>query len=217
MTLPMVLPVALVELTNSKFRRLRQSFCNDPSWLLEKKYDGFRCLVWYDGQTLKLITKEGKEHIVGRDLRSLLLQQFKQRGVKEIIFDSELVGFNEAGEIDFDSIAKRARKRRLYAFDLLYLNGLDLRLRPLVERKRMLKVIVKITERMGDVLCYVPHAASLTGKLKVLTAVSQGDLEGVVLKHSYSTYGDPGLPWYKLKNNQYPGYEKRWQRFQKRK
>ena len=88
----------------------------------------------------------------------------------------------------------------LYAFDILWLDGEDLRDRPLMERKQILQdVVAESTER----LLYVDHIEEQGEQL--FEMICDRDMEGIVAKPKESPYRElyGKTPWVKIKN---PGY-----------
>ena len=126
-------------------------------------------------------------------------------GVDSAILDGEAVVLDERGASDFGALQKalggRGGKRsaseaRLYAFDLLYLNGYDLRERPLRERREML----------ADVLAVQPHGSiGLSEEIEAegapfLKLACEMGLEGIIAKRRSAPYqSGRGGDWLKIK------------------
>jgi ATP-dependent DNA ligase len=101
-----------------------------------------------------------------------------------------------------------------YAFDLLVLNGKDVRGLPLIERKRRLRKLIP-PERSR--LLYVDHIEG--NGCALFDAVCQMDLEGIVAKRKYSVYRPSEKPsphWIKIKNPSYSQAEGRQEMFEVR-
>ena len=86
-----------------------------------------------------------------------------------------------------------------YAFDLLWLNGRDLRQWPLLKRKERLKSI------LPDPPCPILYTSHLDGQgIKLFRAACEYDLEGIVAKRKDAPYSDErSAAWVKIKNPQY--------------
>jgi len=84
-----------------------------------------------------------------------------------------------------------------YAFDLLWLDGRDLRDRPLLQRKSLLRKV--LPRRLKSVL-YVDHVASGTDLFQV---ICDREMEGVVAKQSSARYTPNATTWVKIKNRHY--------------
>lgn len=82
-----------------------------------------------------------------------------------------------------------------YAFDLLWLDGEDLRERPLTERKRMLRSIIP---EQPSVLLYADHIER--DDVEFFRLACERDLEGIVAKLKEGRYG---AGWYKVRNPHY--------------
>ncbi len=100
-----------------------------------------------------------------------------------------------------------------YAFDLLWLDGSDLRDLPLVERKAALR---KLIPRKSSSVLYLDH---ISGKgVELFEQCCKLDLEGVVAKPKLSPYRELGgrTPWMKVKNPSYSQAEGRSELFNRR-
>jgi bifunctional non-homologous end joining protein LigD len=84
-----------------------------------------------------------------------------------------------------------------YAFDPLWLDGSDLRDRPLLERKRLLRML--LPRRPKSVL-YVDHVASGTELFQV---ICDRDMEGVVARQASARYTPEATTWVEIKNQHY--------------
>jgi ATP-dependent DNA ligase len=100
-----------------------------------------------------------------------------------------------------------------FAFDLVWLDGTDLRQTPLVERKKKLRKLIERSQ-CSEIL-YAQHVER-NGKL-LFEEVCQRNLEGIVAKRRMSMYAEHG--WLKIKNPKYTqaqGRQKMFQSFQRR-
>jgi bifunctional non-homologous end joining protein LigD len=106
-----------------------------PNWLYELKHDGFRGTLYVDRDRAWFRSRKGNEmrrfNALSQQIRSLLKGQ-------HAILDGEIVVLDEKGRSNFFDLMAHRGEPRYYAFDLLWLNGIDLRSRPLLERKRRL-------------------------------------------------------------------------------
>jgi bifunctional non-homologous end joining protein LigD len=93
----------------------------------------------------------------------------------------------------------------LYAFDLLWLNGEDLRQQPLIVRKKRLATMIRTAHRSRIIF-----AQHIDGRGKrFFQEICKMDLEGVVAKRKLSVYKDNGAGWLKIKNRNYSQAEGR--------
>ena len=116
-----------------------------PRWLHEVKFDGYRIEARIDKGRVTLLTRTGLDWT--KKFGEAIVEAFKALAVSQALIDGELVVENAAGASDFSALQaalSEGRSDRLvfYAFDLLYLNGYDLRELPLIERKTLLKAVV---------------------------------------------------------------------------
>jgi bifunctional non-homologous end joining protein LigD len=187
----------LAEPADEPFRR--------AGWLFELKYDGYRLLAEKAGGTATLQLRGGGGAAalfpeVARAVASL--------PAGDAILDGELVVLDESGRPDFQALQARAQLRRpadvaaasvsrpaaLFAFDLLSLEGLDLRPLPLSERKALLGAVAP---RLGP-LRFADHIA-VEGEALYREATAKG-LEGVVAKRADSPYRAGRSPaWRKVR------------------
>src|ERR1044071_3411666 len=113
---------------------------SDPKFLFEPKWDGFRALCYLDGERIRFISRR-KNDLTKRfpELRAIQVK------AESAIIDGEITAIDEQGLPCFDELKKIRRSCAIvfYAFDLLALNGEDLRPLPLLKRKAALKRILR--------------------------------------------------------------------------
>jgi bifunctional non-homologous end joining protein LigD len=177
---------------------------DDPDWIYEIKHDGFRAVAVIEQGTCRFVSRKHQPLSGFRTLGEALVQEVKARTA---ILDGELVVAYPDGRSVFASMMQRGRPQvRYFAFDLLWLDGKDLRTLPLLRRKSLLK---RILPSRSAHLLYVRH---LKGKGRWLfERVCELDLEGIVAKHGASVYQDrPSRDiWIKIKNPNYSQKEGR--------
>src|SRR5580704_2903628 len=174
-------------------------------WMFEVKWDGVRGLCHISDSSLTIYTRNNNR--CERQYPELqVLPHYID--AEQAIVDGEVVVLDAKGISKFEmiqprihvqdanAIAKMAQKNpvHLYVFDLLYLDGYDLRRVPLIERKRALASIVKPFPllRMSD------HFANAGEDL--LEAARHSGLEGLVAKCTTSLYESRrSRDWIKLK------------------
>ena len=117
----------------------------DGRYLHEIKFDGYRLQVRIEAGRLKLLTRSGLDWTkkFGKEIVAELLQL----PAGKALIDGELVVENESGASDFSNLQSdisegRADRFIFYAFDLLHLDGNDLRDVPLVDRKALLEKLL---------------------------------------------------------------------------
>ena len=166
---------------------------DSEDWSFELKWDGVRALVYCQGQSLKLTSRAGNSYLASfPDMQHVRARM----QAESFILDGELVVLDEEGVAHFDRIAARlkvedlssvyklARSRRavLYVFDLLYLNGIDLRDASWLERRRLLEETLRPDH-------WVRLSETLPGRgTEIFAVIAERGLEGVMAKKHSSPY-----------------------------
>lgn len=173
-------------------------------WLFELKWDGVRALCYLDHGDVHMLSRNGNRMDRQYPELSILPHHIK---AKQAIVDGEIASLDARGIPSFEQLQKRitvseasaiatlARHQPvvLFLFDLLYLDGYDLRGVPLIERKRLLREILE----PSDVIRYSDHFTDGPG---LLAAVRQQGMEGIVAKRASSYYESRRTPdWVKYK------------------
>jgi bifunctional non-homologous end joining protein LigD len=180
---------------------------DDPEWLFEIKWDGYRAVAFI---------AKGKVRLVSRNQNDLTAQYPELQSVPSFIqaetaiLDGEVAALDEQGRSSFSLMQQRTGIRSggrrtgsrqdlpvlYYVFDLLYLDGYDLRRVSLEQRKDLL---ARITSPDGPVR-YSDHFPQ--GKALFAAARQQG-LEGILAKRRSSVYEERRTrEWLKIKITQ---------------
>ncbi len=166
-------------------------------WIHEVKFDGYRILARLHAGEVRLISRNG---IDWTERFSAVAEALKRLEIDSAVLDGEMVVQRADGTTDFQALqnyVKRGRAATLeyFAFDLLYLDGYDLRRCTLEHRKELLRAVVP--ER-DPILHYTDH---IDGHGDVFYArACEYSLEGVVSKRRGSTYrSGRGHDWLKSK------------------
>ncbi len=181
---------------------------DNPDWLFEIKWDGYRAVAFVEDGRVRLVSRSQND----------LTAQFSDLGTipqfvkaERAILDGEIVALDDEGRPSFSLMQQRTGfqpgKRRLprregvsvvyYAFDLLYLDGLDLRRVALEQRKQLLQ------ERIvaGGVIQFSDHYAEKG--LDLFAAAKLRGLEGIVAKKRGGAYQEKrSSDWLKIKITQ---------------
>lgn len=168
-------------------------------WTYELKLDGFRGVLYVSGGRGKFLSKTSKPLKRFQELADALARALP---VKDAIFDGEVIVMGAAGP-DFYALMFNRGTAQYAAFDLLWLNGEDLRPLPLWRRKRRLKTLVRNTP-VGFV--------ESTNDPALFDVAASMDLEGIVAKRRCDPYS-PAAPWVKVKHRGYSQNEGRWEVF----
>jgi len=168
-------------------------------WLHEIKHDGYRIAARLDGGTVKLLTRKGLDWT--KRFPSVA-DAVKALPAKAAMIDGEIVVQDENGHASFSGLQsdlKAGRHDRMvyHAFDLLYLDGYDLRAVPLAERKRLLAELIRAVPA-GFALRFNDHLEQPDGD--ILVEACRLGLEGIVSKRKDLPYvAGRGEHWIKSK------------------
>jgi bifunctional non-homologous end joining protein LigD len=112
------------------------------NWIHEIKHDGYRLMARCDPVGIRLITREGNDWATRYPL---VVQAMNHLKVRSYLIDGEVVCCNERRLASFQLLRHRRNEAQafLYAFDLLELNGTDLRREPIEVRKATLASILR--------------------------------------------------------------------------
>jgi bifunctional non-homologous end joining protein LigD len=167
---------------------------DDPAWLFETKWDGFRVVAWLKHGGVTLLSRNGLNITAAYPRITRALAKIRHYAV----IDGELVALDKKGRSRFQ-LLQEARKSggrlRYSVFDLMYLDGRDLRHLPLVERKRKLRHIL----RSGAVIHFSRHVRR--NGIRAFRRAQRLDLEGVMAKRADGRYysGRRAREWLKIK------------------
>jgi bifunctional non-homologous end joining protein LigD len=164
-------------------------------WLHEIKHDGFRVVARKDGDRVRLYSRPGNDLTYRFTLIVEALARLRSRSC---IIDGEAVACDENGMPSFNRIRYRRHDATvfLYAFDLIELNGDDLRRDPLEVRKATL---ASTLAKAGPGIRFNEHIEG-DGPTVFAHACKMG-LEGIVSKRKESPYRSGRSPdWLKMKN-----------------
>jgi bifunctional non-homologous end joining protein LigD len=188
-------PAMLATLTEQRFSR--------PDWIFERKLDGVRCIARRDARgQVRLLSRNDQD--MSRTYPEVA-EALAERAAHELIVDGEIVAF-EGRRTSFEKLQGRlgltnpdaARATGIavfyYVFDLLYLDGHDVRRLPLITRKKLLRVAVEFK----DPLRFAAHRKQ-AGEEAYRAACARGD-EGVIAKRGAAPYtGGRSKDWLKFK------------------
>jgi len=182
-----------------RLRLVRQPF-DHPDYIFELKRDGFRAIAYL---------QNGESKLVSRNQRNLGFEALKRSlsklPVENAIIDGEVICVDAKGVSQFNQLLSRKGEPVFYAFDLLWLDGKDLRQMPLVERKKRLARLVRAAKCSR--LLYAQHIEQ-HGK-GFFAEICARDLEGIVAKRKSGLYREDRQGWLKVKNPTYSQAEGR--------
>jgi bifunctional non-homologous end joining protein LigD len=170
---------------------------DDPGWVFETKWDGFRAIAVAGPGHAALYSRNGID--ISRKYPTICAALAKIK--HEAVLDGELVALDEHGRSRFQLLQNAGRNSvpLLYCvFDLLYLDGKDLRGKPLLERKAELKRILP----RSSLLLYSDHVVG--EGIKAFNRAKRAREEGVIAKLASGRYhsGKRTREWLKIKASQ---------------
>jgi bifunctional non-homologous end joining protein LigD len=154
-------------------------------WIHEIKYDGYRCQVLLERGQARVFTRNGYDWT---DRYPSIVRAASSLRCQSAIIDGEAIVQDGSGASDFDSLNSAMRWRPesiiLYAFDLMHLDGADLRRETLALRRSVLKVLVGNDDesRIQFSEAFVGDGATL------FKACAERGLEGIVSKQGLAPY-----------------------------
>ena len=175
-----------------------------PEWLHEIKYDGFRMLVQRDGDRVRLITRNG--HDWTKRYPWIVQDALKNRH-KQFVIDGEAVILGVDGYSDFNALhaGRHNEEVQLCAFDVLAMDGDDLRKLPLSMRKTNL---ARLLARRPEGIFLSPFEQGEIGPDLFRKACEFG-LEGIVSKHRDRPYqAGRSKHWIKVKNRNHHAFDR---------
>jgi bifunctional non-homologous end joining protein LigD len=173
--------------------RIPQPF-DDADWVFEIKPDGFRGVAYVADKACRLMSRNAN---VFKKFSSLSAALTKLP-VQDAIIDGEVVCIDGNGVSRFNELMFRPGMPYFYGFDLMWLNGKDLRPRPLIERKQQLRELV--LKANNPALLYADHIDEYG--CDFYRMICDKDLEGIVAKHRDSRYHS-SAKWKTIKNPAY--------------
>jgi bifunctional non-homologous end joining protein LigD len=172
-------------------------------WIHEAKFDGYRTIAIKDGEKITLYTRNGNNWTAKY---AQLAEELKNVPADKAVLDGEIVALDEKGIPDFNKLQnqldKATAKRKasglvFYLFDILSLNGKDLRKSPLSLRKEKLKSLFK--KKFSKYILFSDHFET-DDVQKVYKQMCSMGLEGVVSKKKDAWYyGGRNKEWLKTK------------------
>ena len=175
---------------------------DDPNWIYEIRHEAVRALAVIERGTCRLFSGNRHKLYGFRDLRLALVHELN---AVEAVLDGALavpgpIGGRQA------SRTNRHRAACYHAFDLVWVDGQDLRAQPLLFRKERLRLILPV--RSARVL-YVDHARGAGQRLYQLAC--EMDLEGIVARRADSPYElqDGFSSWLTIPNPSYSRKERK--------
>lgn len=169
---------------------------NDPDWIYELKWDGYRALAHIEVGKVDLYSRNG----ISFNSKFPKLVEDLEQVENNVILDGEIVVLNKDGISQFQALQNYDENTpgslRFYVFDMLFLNGHSMLDLPLLERKSLIPEVIEDL----DMVQYCDHIEGM-GTAFYKKAIDSG-MEGVIAKKADATYS-PGYrteKWLKIKD-----------------
>src|SRR4051794_28957977 len=173
-------------------------------WLHEIKYDGYRTELLIERGKARAFTRRAFDWT---EKYALIVDAAAKLPVKSAIIDGEVIVMNDVGLSDFSTLRSAMRwqpERMVFVgFDLLYLDGKDIRSRPLIERRAELEKLI------GDSSGAIQFSHHVEGGGRAfLAAAEKLGVEGMVSKRASAPYrSGRSENWLKVKCYEETDYE----------
>jgi bifunctional non-homologous end joining protein LigD len=154
-------------------------------WIHEIKHDGYRSQILIERGQVRVFSRNGHDW---SDRYPSIIRAAAKLRCKSAIIDGEAIVQNGHGASDFEGLQSALRKHGhniiLYAFDLLHLDGNDLRQQTLLDRRADLHALIG-----DDDQSLIQFSAEFDGDgVALFKACAERELEGIVSKHSLAPY-----------------------------
>ena len=166
------------------------------NWIHEIKHDGYRLMARRDPVGIRLLTRNGHDWAFRYPL---IVEAVNHLRVRSVLIDGEVVCCDDRGLTVFQKLRRRQNEATafLYAFDLLELDGTDMRREPIEVRKATLASILRKSRHGVRLNEHLEHPDGVA----VFQHACKMGLEGIVSKRLGSRYRSGRSPdWLKFKN-----------------
>jgi bifunctional non-homologous end joining protein LigD len=165
---------------------------DDANWAYEMKYDGFRALTAIVGGRIALWSRNELD-LAGRF--PVIAQAVAKIKTGEVVLDGEIVALDENGTPRFQLLQQGQQRELIFMFDLIWLDGRDLRQQTYLERRAMLEKLLRRPPARVRVAEQLPPPGT-----EALKRAKKGGYEGIIAKRKSSCYeGRRSKDWLKVK------------------
>jgi bifunctional non-homologous end joining protein LigD len=171
---------------------------DSPDWVFEIKWDGYRAIAEIENHEVKLYSRNGLSF---NQTFAPVVEDLKKLKITSAIFDGEIVVLDKKGKASFQNVQNYQRLKEgaviYYVFDLLFLEGYDLREFTLLKRKELLKAALKSSSHVK----YCDHVEK--EGIKFFKKASEKGYEGMIAKEKEAPYHyGRSQRWLKIKSHQ---------------
>jgi bifunctional non-homologous end joining protein LigD len=186
---------------------ISRSVPTGPQWAYEIKHDGFRFVAVRQRKQVRIYSRGGHDW---SERLPTIVKALLALPMRSVVLDGEGVICGRDGKSEFDQMRAcfsrhGAPEAFLYAFDMLELDGQDLRAKSWAARR---EALVSLLDGAGDGIRLCEHIQDVDGAVVFRQACVMG-LEGIVAKHRDSRYRSGRCrEWIKIKNPAHPAIER---------
>jgi bifunctional non-homologous end joining protein LigD len=184
---------------DAQLAKLVNKFPDGKGWLYELKYDGYRIIAFIENNMVRLMTRNGNDYT--KRFSNIETSLIDLAAGRAMVLDGEMIISGKTGKTDFQALQNymknpnRQDDLAYVIFDLLALDGEDMRERRLIDRKETLEALMK---DINGNLYYSRHIKE-KGEESFIAACKMG-MEGIIGKKHDSIYsGMRNGDWIKLK------------------
>jgi bifunctional non-homologous end joining protein LigD len=177
---------------------------NRKGWIFEIKWDGFRALADIKNKKVNLYSR----NLLSFNEKFAPIVKSLAKISRDMLLDGEVVAVDQEGKSHFQLLQnyQLTGEGRLmyYVFDILSLNGKDLRKLPLLERKKILQKVLPASAAGGPKSTNIKFSDHVEEHgLKLYQVAKKQGLEGIIAKNAESEYksGVRSADWLKVKTN----------------
>lgn len=179
----------LLSWSEPELARLVHKMPPGSAWLYELKFDGYRIISEIKAGKAKLFTRH---HLDWTTKFKTIENALQQLPVDTAILDGEVVVLDNKGAPHFQSLQKALKTNSnknmyYYIFDLLQLNDLDVAKLPLIERKKLLKNLLRQSD-LNPSIRYSDHIENKREGALLYKKICQESLEGILIKNKEMPY-----------------------------
>ncbi|HEY2348952.1 MAG TPA: DNA ligase D [Puia sp.] len=170
---------------------------DDPDWIFEVKWDGYRAISILNGKSVALLSRNDKSF----DEKFYPIHEALIKCNMRAVLDGEIVVINKTGNSDFGSLqnwrSEADGELFYYVFDILWLDGYNLETLPLADRIKILKTLRFTSDNLQISKGFEESGIQLFEHAKKL------GLEGIIAKNKWSTYHENvrTRDWLKIKSH----------------
>lgn len=171
----------------------------EEGWLYEIKWDGFRTLAYLNGGEVEVRSRNNKPF---NDKFYPIYNALKELPLN-VVLDGEIVVLDDKGLADFSALqtwrSEADGRLTFYVFDILWLDGYDLKEVPLLERRKLLQKLIP-----EEGIVKVSETFEVSGA-EFFALANKMKLEGIIAKKADSTYLEDkrSKEWLKIKTKHF--------------